>query len=144
MYISQDPIGLAGNNPNFYADVFDSNIQVDVFGLLIVALGIDNYLDDFAKRIGGKSWKEWAKDNPQNWKNILLDLASDSNNSLHFNLDGIDDPFASVMRAARNSGGATDWELLQLKMNSDIWDITFWKNNEIVKNPFTGEIKICT
>ena len=33
MYISQDPIGLAGNNPNFYADVFDSNIQVDVFGL---------------------------------------------------------------------------------------------------------------
>ena len=33
MYISQDPIGLAGNNPNFYAYVFDSNIQVDVFGL---------------------------------------------------------------------------------------------------------------
>ena len=33
LYISQDPIGLAGNNPNFYADVFDSNIQVDVFGL---------------------------------------------------------------------------------------------------------------
>ena len=33
MYISQDPIGLAGNNPNFYADVFDSNIQVDVVGL---------------------------------------------------------------------------------------------------------------
>ena len=33
LYISQDPIGLAGNNPNFYAYVFDSNIQVDVFGL---------------------------------------------------------------------------------------------------------------
>ena len=33
LYISQDPIGLAGNNPNFYADVFDSNAQVDVFGL---------------------------------------------------------------------------------------------------------------
>jgi len=32
-YISQDPIGLAGNNPNIYAYVFDSNIQVDVFGL---------------------------------------------------------------------------------------------------------------
>ncbi len=32
-YISQDPIGLAGNNPNFYAYVFDSNTQVDVFGL---------------------------------------------------------------------------------------------------------------
>ncbi|GIM57756.1 hypothetical protein CAPN006_21480 [Capnocytophaga canimorsus] len=32
-YISQDPIGLLGNNPNFYAYVFDSNTQVDVFGL---------------------------------------------------------------------------------------------------------------
>ena len=26
LYISQDPIELAGNNPNFYAYVFDSNI----------------------------------------------------------------------------------------------------------------------
>ncbi|QAR31152.1 RHS repeat-associated core domain-containing protein [Ornithobacterium rhinotracheale] len=34
LYISQDPIGLEGNNPNFYAYVFDSNSQVDVFGLL--------------------------------------------------------------------------------------------------------------
>ena len=32
-YISQDPIGLAGNNPNFYAYVEDSNSWVDVFGL---------------------------------------------------------------------------------------------------------------
>ena len=32
-YISQDPIGLAGNNPNFYAYVSDSNTMVDVFGL---------------------------------------------------------------------------------------------------------------
>ncbi|CEN52975.1 RHS repeat domain-containing protein [Capnocytophaga canimorsus] len=33
LYISQDPIGLAGNNPNIYAYVFDSNTEVDVFGL---------------------------------------------------------------------------------------------------------------
>ena len=33
MYISQDPIGLAGNNPNFYAYTFDSNSEVDLFGL---------------------------------------------------------------------------------------------------------------
>ncbi len=33
MYISQDPIGLAGNNPNFYAYVGDSNAWVDVLGL---------------------------------------------------------------------------------------------------------------
>ena len=33
MYISQDPIGLAGNNPNFYGYTFDCNTEVDVWGL---------------------------------------------------------------------------------------------------------------
>ncbi|WP_220226078.1 RHS repeat-associated core domain-containing protein [Gilliamella sp. ESL0443] len=32
-YISQDPIKLEGNNPNFYAYVHDSNTMVDPFGL---------------------------------------------------------------------------------------------------------------
>jgi len=32
-YISQDPIGLAGNNPNFYGYVYDSNSWIDPFGL---------------------------------------------------------------------------------------------------------------
>jgi RHS repeat-associated protein len=32
-YISQDPIGLLGNNPNFYAYVGDSNKQIDPLGL---------------------------------------------------------------------------------------------------------------
>ena len=34
IYISKDPIGLAGNNPNLYAYVHDSNTQVDSFGLM--------------------------------------------------------------------------------------------------------------
>ncbi|MFV0346497.1 MAG: RHS repeat-associated core domain-containing protein [Bacteroidales bacterium] len=32
-YISQDPIGLAGNNQTFYAYVHDSNMWIDPFGL---------------------------------------------------------------------------------------------------------------
>ena len=32
-YISQDPIGLQGNNPNFYAYVHDTNTLIDPFGL---------------------------------------------------------------------------------------------------------------
>ena len=32
-YISQDPIGLAGNNPTLYAYVHDPNSWVDPFGL---------------------------------------------------------------------------------------------------------------
>ena len=35
-YISKDPIGLAGNNPNLYAYTFDSNTTVDPFGLDII------------------------------------------------------------------------------------------------------------
>ncbi len=34
LYISKDPIGLAGNNPNEYAYVSDSNTEVDLFGLM--------------------------------------------------------------------------------------------------------------
>ena|GEM_PF-1988703 len=33
-YISQDPIGLASGEPNFYAYVKDSNTYIDVFGLM--------------------------------------------------------------------------------------------------------------
>ena len=35
-YISQDPIRLAGNNPNFYGYTFDCNTEVDVLGLNIL------------------------------------------------------------------------------------------------------------
>ncbi|MFJ1376770.1 DUF6531 domain-containing protein [Capnocytophaga canimorsus] len=41
-YISQDPIRLAGNNPTLYGYVFDSNTEVDVFGLLFV-YEVDTY-----------------------------------------------------------------------------------------------------
>ena len=33
MYISQDPIGLAGGNPTLYGYVCDSNTEIDPFGL---------------------------------------------------------------------------------------------------------------
>ncbi len=37
-FISQDPIGLAGNNPNLYGYVHDSNSQFDPFGQKIIRL----------------------------------------------------------------------------------------------------------
>nr|WP_080715925.1 RHS repeat-associated core domain-containing protein [Gilliamella apicola] len=48
-YISQDPIGLAGNNPNFYAYVHDSNTMVDVFGLIIVYRALNEIQEASAK-----------------------------------------------------------------------------------------------
>nr|WP_305000480.1 RHS repeat-associated core domain-containing protein [Apibacter sp. HY039] len=141
-YISKDPIGLAGNNPNLYAYVHDSNTQVDPFGLLNIALGIEDFLDDFAKNIDGQTWKQWAKDDVFNWKSKFLDLASTKGNTVHFNLDGVDIS-EGLSRHARGIGGATDWELFQLKMDAEapIWDVKYWKTDENgvlkeVKNPF--------
>ena len=56
LYISQDPIKLAGNNPNFYAYVHDSNTMVDVIGLCEyefkdVNKKIQNILKDFEDKI---------------------------------------------------------------------------------------------
>lgn len=34
--ISKDPIGLAENNPNLYAYIYESNTMVDPFGLDII------------------------------------------------------------------------------------------------------------
>ncbi|MBC9130742.1 hypothetical protein FcAc13_05390 [Frischella sp. Ac13] len=45
--MSQDPIGLAGNNPNFYAYTFDSNSEVDPLGLMATSW------NDFQKRSKG-------------------------------------------------------------------------------------------
>ena len=36
IYISSDPIGLAGNNPTLYGYVSDVNLWLDLFGLVII------------------------------------------------------------------------------------------------------------
>ena len=52
MYISQDPIGLAGGNPTLYGYVKDSNWWVDVFGLdgNKAKWGINDYAKDGTKK----------------------------------------------------------------------------------------------
>ena len=39
-YISQDPIGLAGNNPTLYGYVYDNNTEIDPLGLMILPDGV--------------------------------------------------------------------------------------------------------
>ncbi|MWP50420.1 MULTISPECIES: RHS repeat-associated core domain-containing protein [unclassified Gilliamella] len=59
-YISQDPIRLAGNNPNFYAYVHDSNTMVDVFGLLELFRAVfgaeysDIVINNVIRNVGGQ------------------------------------------------------------------------------------------
>ncbi|WP_338815848.1 RHS repeat-associated core domain-containing protein (plasmid) [Bernardetia sp. Wsw4-3y2] len=62
-YISQDPIGLIGENPNFYGYVYDSNSFVDIFGLTVNNL-VRYKPNKVTPRGGGRStainraWKE--------------------------------------------------------------------------------------
>jgi RHS repeat-associated protein len=51
-FISQDPIGLLGNNPNLYAYVKDSNTWIDVFGLD----AIPNKVAGDAREAIAKTW----------------------------------------------------------------------------------------
>ena len=52
LYISQDPIGLAGNNPNLYAYVKDSNWWVDILELRKYVVYQAYELDEKGKRTG--------------------------------------------------------------------------------------------
>ena len=43
----------------------------------------------------------------------------------------------AIQRVAGNVGGATDWELLQIKTTPSAWErITWYQNGEFVPNPF--------
>ena len=86
-YISQDPIRLAGNNPNFYGYTFDSNIEVDVWGLydtvyfsnpikqVIIKMQGDRELDykeaNKAVEINGKRGKPTIKAHKDNYGDVV-------------------------------------------------------------------------
>ncbi len=98
------------------------------------ALGLGEGLAKFAKGLGATTYKELA--DPVNWKSGVLAALADAKRIVHFNLDGVD-IWKGVQRAASGRGGATDWELLQIKQNPQFWDsLRFWRDGVEVPNPF--------
>ena len=59
-YISQDPIGLLGSNPNFYAYTKDTNTWVDPFGLDCLKNKTDGLARE--KKVQGKLEGMFGKD----------------------------------------------------------------------------------
>ena len=57
-YISQDPIGLLGNNPTLYGYVSDSNIYIDILGLT------DFYVTPSGKAIPTTGYRYVSKEVP--------------------------------------------------------------------------------
>lgn len=98
------------------------------------ALGIDDHLDDFAKKYNATTWKQF--DDVENWQPQVLDKILDPNQKVLFNLDGVD-VWGGVTRSASGRGGATDWELLHIRQNPQAWGtIDFIQDGVKVENPF--------
>ena len=98
------------------------------------AMGLKGELGAFAEARGATTWKQFP--NPETWKSGVLDKLADPNTPVHFNLNGVG-VWGGVQRAASGAGGATDWELLQIRQNPQFWDsMTFWKNGQVAPNPF--------
>ncbi|HEY5312921.1 MAG TPA: hypothetical protein VIK18_10400 [Pirellulales bacterium] len=101
-----------------------------------IALGLSDYLDDFAGTCSAETWKHFAKNDPTQWKLRFLAVMNDEGTQVFFNLKGVD-VWAGVMRAASGRHGATDWELLQIKQNKDWWPRIKWcKDGLPLANPF--------
>lgn len=129
-----NPLGLhdyGKANKSKYAQGENSNSNVRKK----IALGLSDYLDDFASKNNAETWKDFP--DPYDWKNGVLDALYDPNTDIIVNLDGVDSPYLSAQRAAAGYGGATDWELLQLKLTPEAWSRTTWYlNGKVVPNPF--------
>ncbi len=39
-----------------------------------IVLGLREHIDDFAVQMNGYSWKQWAKDDPMNWRTGFLEV----------------------------------------------------------------------
>ena len=61
-YISQDPIGLFGGNPTVYGYVFDSNYELDVFGLKTFQQALGDY---------GEKWLKEALQNSNKYSRVF-------------------------------------------------------------------------
>ncbi|WP_019909789.1 hypothetical protein [Paenibacillus sp. HW567] len=98
------------------------------------ALGLTDYLDEFASVHGAKTWKNYP--NVESWQSTVLNNLKNPNVQIVFNLTDVN-VWAGVTRAARGAGGPTDWELLQIKNNLQWWDKIKWFIDGIeVPNPF--------
>ncbi len=79
-YISQDPIGLQGSNPNFYAYTFDSNTEVDPFGLdCSEAEKIQNEISQKTSSVSAAVTR-WLKSSDTKWAELYRGFADTNPN----------------------------------------------------------------
>lgn len=99
-------------------------------------MGIKDHLSDFAQTHGGFTWKSLPESQLPGdaWKGGVMRMLSNPDQRVLFNLDGVD-VWPGVTRAASGGGGATDWELLQIRYG-DFPNLEFWQGGVPAGNPF--------
>ncbi|UJP39143.1 hypothetical protein [Cellulomonas palmilytica] len=127
-----------GNDPPQPRTVVATGVAANVAVSKPFAMGIKDHLDDFALTHGADTWKSLPEVGPDAplgaWKDGVVRKLRDPGQRVLFNLDGVD-VWPGVSRAAAGRGGATDWELLQIREGS-FPNLEFWQNGKCVGNPF--------
>jgi hypothetical protein len=101
-----------------------------------IALGLSDYIFQFAARWNAEIWVEFASEDLLQWKYYLLELADDPGTTIYFNLHGIDVQLG-LMRAATGRATPTDWELFQIHEHESWWPrIAWWDHETPASNPF--------
>ena len=103
-----------------------------------VALGLSENLDNFAQEHNALTWEQIVPvEEANNWRYYIEKAINDPEVEIYFNLDGINNVWASIQKVARGAGGATDWELFKIYSNKGIWDTVVWfLEGEETANPF--------
>ncbi|QNR84402.1 RHS repeat protein [Pedobacter riviphilus] len=108
-YISQDPIGLSGGNPTIYGYVFDSNYELDVFGLKTFQQALGDY---------GEKWVKEALQNSNKYSRVfqVQNASGHGIDVVGMRHDGKFDIFEVKTNISGNVGNLSDRQL-----NSDFF-----------------------
>jgi len=135
-YISQDPIGLAGENPTLYGYVFDSNTEIDPFGLECGRKVKPLKEGDKVYRVYGGDSKaggaSWARVSPNKYKNYRNSAGlpsgkeSEVTNTGRFVIEGIIKDPSKVVKSRKaipldgNKGGIDEYIIPNWENNGAI------------------------
>ncbi|MDO1450199.1 hypothetical protein Q0590_28220 [Rhodocytophaga aerolata] len=130
---TQSPRALSCSGPVDEASKLAANAERNI------ALGVTEHLDDFARNVGGTTWKTWGN---KDFQSQFLSTINDPANRIHFNLTGPDGRMINAWQAVTEgskgvSSRATSWELFQIYSNPNaLKRTTFYYNGEVVPSPY--------
>ena len=107
-YISQDPIGLMGENPTLYGYVSDSNINIDILGLT------DFYITPSGKAIPATGYRYVSKEAPYLDELKSTKTIPANSNGTYFSFDNFDTPNPKALQVPHDASVKASFDTLQI------------------------------